>query len=293
MRPDLNAGEAMRASNCNSLQALNEERVDSVGAWPVTALAETLGRHDSEIRDRVLLPALRHWLFFLPRQSFRNTTPEHESSRTIFTSPLPLQSQCWIGCDIEWELDNPLWVGDIVHRVTRVDSLILEPRKAGGVSSVELIHDYHNERGHSLRERQRFARIGSSTEVKGELPQQPFVGTADWQREIKFDSLLLFRYSALTFNSNPLHYDRLYAAQEAGYPGLVIHNELVAILLLDLLRDELQKIQVIRYKVEVVRHTFDTGPLMVYGKLAASKIAYLWATDANGRVTTRAIATLA
>ena len=46
--------------------------------------------------------------------------------------------------------------------------------------------------------------------------------------------MLLFRYSALTFNGHRIHYDRSYCERAEGYPGLVVHGPLTATLLMDL-----------------------------------------------------------
>ena len=75
-------------------------------------------------------------------------------------------------------------------------------------------------------------------------PPQPRRTGAAWQREIVPDDVLLFRYSALTFNGHRIHYDRRYVTEVEGYPGLIVHGPLIATLLMDLLRRELPDAEV-------------------------------------------------
>jgi 3-methylfumaryl-CoA hydratase len=95
--------------------------------------------------------------------------------------------------------------------------------------------------------------------------------------------VLLFRYSALTFNGHRIHYDRRYATEVEGYPGLVVHGPLIATLLMDLLRRHVTAAQVARFSFRAVSPLFDTGPFTVCGKPDGKTIA-LWAKDAAGNL---------
>src|SRR4029077_6645279 len=95
--------------------------------------------------------------------------------------------------------------------------------------------------------------------------QTPPAG-AVWVREIRPEETLLFRYSALTFNGHRIHYDRRYATEMEGYPGLVVHGPLIATLLLDLLRRNQPHASVVRFSFRAVSPLFDTGPFTVCGK---------------------------
>ncbi len=108
------------------------------------------------------------------------------------------------------------------------------------------------------------------------------------------DEVLLFRYSALTFNGHRIHYDRKYVTEVEGYPGLVVHGPLIATLLMDLLRHQLPGATVLRFEFKAVRPTFDTHPFSVHGEPAADgKTVRLWAQDHEGWLTMDAVATLA
>jgi 3-methylfumaryl-CoA hydratase len=109
--------------------------------------------------------------------------------------------------------------------------------------------------------------------------------TGQWHRRIVPNDVLLFRYSALTFNGHRIHYDHRYATGVEGYPGLVVHGPLLATLLLDLIRTELPSAQVERFSFRALRPTFDISPFTVEGAPGESPQHWrLWSTDNRGQL---------
>ena len=107
------------------------------------------------------------------------------------------------------------------------------------------------------------------------------------------DDVLLFRYSALTFNAHRIHYDRRYVADVEGYPGLVVHGPLLATLLIDLLREHRPRADLAAFEFRAVRPVFDIAPFAVCGQPAAEGGAVrLWAQDAAASLAMDATATL-
>ena len=120
------------------------------------------------------------------------------------------------------------------------------------------------------------------------LPQ-PAPADATWSREIVPDPVLLFRYSALTFNGHRIHYDRNYASAVEGYPGLVVHGPLIATLLVDLARRERPEARIARFGFKAVRPSFDLHPLRLCGRPSPDgRGARLWAQDHQGWLTMQA-----
>ena len=114
---------------------------------------------------------------------------------------------------------------------------------------------------------------------------------AAWERKWVPDDVLLFRYSALTFNGHRIHYDRRYVTEVEGYPGLIVHGPLIATLLLDLLRHEMPDADVARYEFRAVRPVFDIHPFFVCGEPQPDgKTVRLWARDHEGCLTMDATA---
>ena len=105
--------------------------------------------------------------------------------------------------------------------------------------------------------------------------------------------MLLFRYSALTFNGHRIHYDRRFATKTEGYPGLVVHGPLIATLLLDLLRRNVPTAQVARFEFRAVNPLFDVAPFTLHGKPETDgKTVSLWATGPDDALAMTASATL-
>ncbi len=125
-----------------------------------------------------------------------------------------------------------------------------------------------------------------------EPPPQPAPAAAEWSRELVPDDVLLFRYSALTFNGHRIHYDRRYVTEVEGYPGLVVHGPLIATLLLDLLGRELPGARLAAFSFKALRPTFDGRPMRVSGRRQGDGVR-LWAQDQEGWLTMDARATLA
>jgi 3-methylfumaryl-CoA hydratase len=148
-------------------------------------------------------------------------------------------------------------------------------------------------------------------------PQRADTGAA-WQRDIVPDDVLLFRYSALTFNGHRIHYDRKYVTEVEGYPGLIVHGPLIATLLMDLVRRHAPDRDVATFRFKAVRPTFDLNPFRVNGQVVDSpqapsapapegrspalgrpgdgradgKTVKLWAQDHEGWLTMDAVVTL-
>jgi 3-methylfumaryl-CoA hydratase len=116
----------------------------------------------------------------------------------------------------------------------------------------------------------------------------------DWSRDMQADPVLLFRYSALTFNGHRIHYDRAYATASEGYPGLVVHGPLLATLLLDLLRRSLPLARATSFSFRAMRPTFDIAPFKVCGaRDEARGSVRLWVEQSDGSLAMDSTAQLA
>jgi len=160
-------------------------------------------------------------------------------------------------------------------------------------------HEVHNAHGLCLTEEHDIvyrpaAQPGDAAPAPLSAAQQVQPGTV-WQREVVPDDVLLFRYSALTFNGHRIHYDRQYVTQVEGYPGLVVHGPLIATLLVDLVRRHSDR-PMKRFEFKALRPTFecaDQRHLRVSGQPDASgQHIRLWAQDHAGWLTMQASAEL-
>ena len=111
-------------------------------------------------------------------------------------------------------------------------------------------------------------------------------GNALWRQDFTADPALLFRFSGLTFNAHRIHYDRDYACRTEGYPGLVVHGPLVAVLLLDLLRDQAPGRDLSGFDYQATAPLFDTAPFTLAGTHET-----LWAERPDGTLAMRGATT--
>ena len=124
-------------------------------------------------------------------------------------------------------------------------------------------------------------------------PKQATANPA-WERVIHPDPVLLFRYSALTFNGHRIHYDQPFATKQEGYPGLIVHGPLLATLLVDLVRRKCPDAVLKTFTFRAVSPLFDTNDFTVCGTPSPDgKTIQLWARGHDGALAMEATATLA
>ncbi len=268
---------------------------DELGAAPVRGLSATLDRDDpSPVAGTTLLPPLWHWLYFLPQHRHCEIGPDGHARRGGFLPPVPLPRRMWAGGRLRWLKENPLRVGDAVRRISRIGAVTHKPGRSGDLLFVLVRHEVHNGSGLALTEEHDIVYRAAAQPGDPAPPSTAAQQDATWRREVVPDDVLLFRYSALTFNGHRIHYDRRYVTEVEGYPGLVVHGPLIATLLLDLVRRNAPQALVSRFDFKAVRPTFDLHPFRLAGQPSADgKKVQLWAQDHEGWLTMQASAELA
>jgi 3-methylfumaryl-CoA hydratase len=257
-----------------------ETRTDLVTPVPVAALCATLDRDDPPPQPGDPLPPLWHWLYFLPIHRQSELGPDGHPQRGGFLPPVPLPRRMWAGGRLEFH--HPLRVGEAITRVSRIVDVKYKQGRTGPLVFVLVRHEVSNAAGVALTEEHDIV-YRDHPGSHDPAPAPPLAPTdALWQRTIHPDDVLLFRYSALTFNGHRIHYDRRYVTEVEGYPGLVVHGPLIATLLLDLLRRSRPDAPVARFQFRAVSPLFDIEPFTVCGKPEAGGFVSLWAQTAAG-----------
>jgi len=262
----------------------------------VAALSATLDRDDPAPAAGTAVPPLWHWLYFLPHARQSEIGPDGHPKRGGFLPPVPLPRRMWAGGRLRWDAANPLCVGQTVQRQSTIQSVKHKAGRSGELLFVLVEHRFSNENGLALTEEHDIVyRSAAQPGEAAPAPQKPPMdGQAAWSRTITADAVVLFRYSALTFNGHRIHYDRQYVTEVEGYPGLIVHGPLIATLLLDLLRRSLPGARVASFDFRAVRPAFDLHPFSVHGKPSSDgKTIELWAQDHEGFLTMQGTATLA
>jgi 3-methylfumaryl-CoA hydratase len=266
---------------------------DVVTATPYAALSATLDRAAERPAEGTPLPALWHWLYFLPLHRQCEIGPDGHAKRGGFLPPVPLPRRMWAGSQFQFQA--PLRVGDAVTRVSTIHDVTEKSGRTGPLVFVKVRHEIRREGAAEIAITE-FHDIVYREAPKADdapPPPQPAPASAAWDRRWVPDDVLLFRYSALTFNGHRIHYDRRYVTEVERYPGLIVHGPLIATLLLDLLRHQRPDAEVVGYSFKAVRPTFDINPFHVCGEpLADGKTVHLWAKDHDGWLTMDATATI-
>lgn len=220
-----------------------EVRCDSVAPNLVQRWCATLDRVEPVGKA---VPQGLHWCLCLPdtptARLANDGHPARDDGLASFLPPLSLPRRMWAASTVRFLA--PLQIGAAITRVSRINSITPKQGGTGPLVFVEVVHEVHFDGVLVVHEAQSLvfrAALGANAPV---IPPPPGAGRFDagkWDatRELVPSQTLLFRYSALTFNSHRIHYDLAYATTVEGYRGLVVHGPLIASLLLDLARREL------------------------------------------------------
>ena len=268
----------------------SERRSDRITAAPMAALAATLDRDDPPPASGDAVPPLWHWLYFLPMPRQGELGADGHARRGGFLPPVALPRRMWAGGRLGFA--KPLQVGDAVTRTSRIASVTEKAARSGPLVFVTVQHEIENDGGVAVTEAHDI--VYRDMPAVGSMPPRPPEAPIDeaFSRRIEPDPVLLFRYSALTFNGHRIHYDRSYVTDVEGYPGLVVHGPLIATLLLDLLRRERPDAIVERFSFKAVSPLFDIHPFSVCGRPDGDGRVALWARNHEGALAMQADAAI-
>ena len=264
---------------------------DEITPVPMMALAATLDLDAHRAQPGDPLPPLWHWLYFLSIHRQSELGEEGHSMKGGLLPPVPLPRRMWAGGRFEFHW--PLRVGETYTRNSRIVEINQKEGKTGPLVFVVARHEIGNRESVALVEEQDLVYREEPKSGQAAPPKAAPTG-AKWEREIRPDDVLLFRYSALTFNAHRIHYDWRYATQTEGYPGLVVHGPLIATLLAELVRREMPRATMRSFAFRAVSPLFDTAPCKICGKPENDgKTISLWAQNESGGLATMATAEIA
>jgi 3-methylfumaryl-CoA hydratase len=258
----------------------SDTRHDLVTPAPVAALSATLDREDPPPQPGDALPPLWHWLYFLPQHRHSELGADGHAKLGGFLPPVPLPRRMWAGGRLQFH--RPLRVGEAITRVSRITQIQAKSGQSGELVFVTVHHAVHGAEGLAIEEEHDIVYREAPRPGAALPPPQPAPTGSAFERQLTADAVMLFRYSALTFNGHRIHYDRAYVISVEGYPGLVVHGPLLATLLLDLLRRERPAAELRRFAFKAVRPIFDLHPFSLHARPEADGRWQLWARDHEG-----------
>lgn len=206
------------------------ERTEILVPGPADALAGLIG----VAPPRGALPMMWHWVYLLDRPAQSDLGPDGHPLRGVLPAPPgPGRRRMWAGGRVQTLV--PPRLGEPATRRTRVVDTKEKHGRSGRLTFVSVEHEISQDGTLCVRERQDvvYRELTGSPPI-AHIGDGPPVGEQEWSLEIT--PPLLFRFSALTYNAHRIHYDRDYATQVEGYPGLLTHGPLQALMMSESLR---------------------------------------------------------
>ncbi|RWP43561.1 MAG: hypothetical protein EOR04_07855 [Mesorhizobium sp.] len=195
----------------------------------LASFGATLGDHAAQTAEGAAPPGL-HWCLTPDIADMRELGPDGHPAKGNFLPPVPLPRRMWGASDVRFMA--PMRSGDRIRRHSTLTAIEEKQGRTGALTLVTVRHDIANDAGPVIEEDQTIVYRAAEAAATPVLPASPTLA-ASHERTIDVDPVLLFRYSALSFNGHRIHYDAPYATTVEHYPGLVIHGPLQATLLMN------------------------------------------------------------
>jgi len=268
-----------------------EVREEMIGEFPAQAAAAMVDSDPTCMSAGNRLPALWHWFYFLPRALRSEIDQDGHPKRGGFFPPVTLPRRMFAGARTEFH--EPITIGEAATR----EGEILDVKEKSGRSGrlVFVTVRYRISQGGSLRVEEEqdivYKEPGPPIPAPVPLPDPPAPPPGAWVSDVTPDTVLLFRFSALTFNAHRIHYDWPYARDEEGYPGLVVHGPLTAVLLAGLVERNSTR-HIARFSFQGRGPLFLPNAIRLIGQ-AEGDVVTLDAHGPDGQVALHATAQLA
>lgn len=274
----------------------SEASTDTISAQHCRKLQETLDISSEIDVGSVLaagdvLPPLWHFVSHIGSVPMSQVGADGHPKRGGFLPPVALPRRMWAAGRVNFVAD--LHVGDEVVKTSTIDNIAIKEGRSGTLCFVTVRHDLSVAGELRISEEQDLVYRDDPDPSAAKPEPKPAPNEADFSRVVTPSEVLLFRYSALTFNGHRIHYDRPYAQGVEGYPDLVVHGPLTATLLADLAASSGNngKRALASFSFRAMSPLFVTDPFTISGTQQGSTIK-LWATTPSGGLAMQATAEL-
>jgi len=281
----------------------SQRSTETLDARLVRWLAATLDRADLlDARDGATLPPAWHWAFFNAVEPISALGRDGHPRKGGFLPPTAQPRRMWAGSRLHWHGD--LRVGQAVERASTILKCEAKRGRTGDMVLVTVGHQFRAGDALLLDEQHDIVYRDEASDLErralAELAAQARAVGVHYERrgeivrEVTVGPVQMFRYSAVTFNGHRIHYDRDYARETEGYPGLVVHGPLIATMLLEFLQAQVARgRRVERFEFRAIKPTFDIAPFALHAAApAADGSVSLWSTNNVGAVGMQATATV-
>lgn len=265
-----------------------EQKSDVVTPGLVERLRAMLGYTACATPDA--LPLAIHWCLAPPAVPPAEIGSDGHPARGGFLPPVPLPRRMWAGGALEFH--QPIIAGDTVTRMSRIADVAEKIGRTGHLVFVTVEHQISTNNSLAISERQDIVYRGAQATAGGKPATPVQTRQADHCETVQATTTLLFRYSALTFNGHRIHYDRDYARDIEGYPGLVVHGPLQATMLVNFASRLKGGRSPKKFSYRGLSPLFD-GPEFTLNAIIKDEAVELWCADHNGTTTMNATAIFA
>ena len=254
---------------------------DFAAPFPVRALVATLDEKDPDPRRGDVVPPLWHWLYFLETAPQSKIGADGHAERGDFLPPVPLPRRMWAGSRFAFD-GTPLRVGQDIKRVSRIKSVEPKTGSTGSMVFVTVEHTVSGPDGPAFVEEHDIVYREAAKPGETPRPPKPAPTDATWTRTILADPVVLFRFSALTFNGHRIHYDQPYVTGTEGYPGLIVHGPLMGLLQIELARRSNPDRTPAHFEFRALSPVFGGATLTVGARHEGDGSVSTWVADGAG-----------
>lgn len=268
----------------------SETTSDLISADRVAALAATLGL-DQAYHDGETLPPGWHWIFFNTMVLRQDVGVDGHPKRGGFLPPIALPRRMWAGSRITY--NGGLTIGEGSERTSVISKVQAKKGRGGELVFVTVTHTTRCRGRDSIVEEQDIVYREPPAPDAPAAVLTPAPAAGEWRQDVTPDSVLLFRYSALTCNGHRIHYDLPYARDAEGYPNLVVHGPLTATLLQNFVMSCAPGRHLKRFEFRGVHPLFLGSPFSLEAAKGEDDGLNLWARGPHGELAMQASATFA
>jgi 3-methylfumaryl-CoA hydratase len=265
---------------------------DDLSVEHARGLVALLDRDPAGLAAGLPLPECWHWIYFRPATPQSGLGPDGHARRGGFLPPIALPRRMWVGGRIRFAAPLPL--GRPAVRRSTIASVVPKSGRSGELVFVTVRHEISAGEGDpaAITEEQDLVyRDAAPAGQAGSSRAEPAPAAAAWSERYRADAVALFRFSALTFNGHRIHYDHPYATAVEGYPGVVVHAPLTALLLMDaaVRHREGSTGRPIGYQYRAVSPLFADEDITLAGTSYEDGSAQVWATGPRGLAMTATV----
>ena len=264
-----------------------ETAADTLTGAMVEAFAATLDTA-TPVTPGSPAPQGAHWLLAPPRAPMGEVGVDGHPKRGGFLPPVDLPRRMWAASEVRFLA--PLRIGEAVERVSRVASVETKTGASGPLVFVGVDREYRADGELRIAERQTIVYRDLQPYVRPPASEEA-AAPADFERRLVPDPVMLFRYSAITFNGHRIHYDQPYATRVELYPGIVVQAPLTATLCLDLAARSLGPNRLATFAFRGLSPAFANEEMRLAVSRSGDDLAFV--ASAEGRLVAKASARLA